>query len=252
MTNLNKAEHLIKKACEKIKYREDFPHLVCLPEVFNYRSLSLEDNQASAEEIPGGPAFNWACQIAEKLKIWLVAGSILEKDPSSQKPFNTCFVISPEGKLITKYRKINLFKLQLENSPELCEPSYRAAGKDIVNFETPFGKVGLGICFDLRFPEIFAKHRKDGCNIAILPSAFTYKTGQDHWDTLCKARAIETQMYFVAPNQSTDANCWGHSLIIDPWGEVLASLEGENEGYITTKINLSKVEEVRNRIPIKL
>jgi predicted amidohydrolase len=250
MTNLNKAEHLITEACQKTIHSAEIPHLVCLPEVFNFRSSSAEEGYLAAEEIPGGPTFNWACQIARKLNIWLLAGSILEKAPGEEKPYNTCFVVNPQGELVAKYRKINLFKLQLENAPELCEPKYRQAGKKLVSFQINDLKVGLAICFDLRFPEIFAGYRKQGCELIVLPSAFTYKTGQAHWEILCKARAIENQNFVIAPNQSTEANCWGHSCILSPWGEVINGLDEENEGFVSAELDFTEVKKIRERLPI--
>lgn len=258
MTNLSVAEHLIKEAClaaEDAVKSANLPHLVCLPEVFNLRAQSAEENNAAAEAIPGGHTFNWACQLASKLNIWLVAGSILEENPDSDKPFNTSFVISPAGELVAKYRKINLFRLAPDDnnqvqSSSLCEPNFRAAGHEQICFEAPWGKTGLAICFDLRFPELFVNYRKLDCNLVILPSAFTYKTGQAHWETLCKARAIENQMFFVAPNQSIEANCWGHSLIISPWGEVLATLSEEKEGFTQSKIDLKLLKKIREKLPM--
>ncbi len=251
MTNLTKAEELIRKAVLN-KPVSDISHLICLPEVFNFRSTSPEEGFLAAEEIPGGYTFKWAEALARELGIYILGGSILEKEPSSQsdKPFNTAFVVSPKGELITKYRKINLFKLQLENAPELCEPKYREAGSEIVSFEIDGIKIGLAICFDLRFPKIFTELRKTGCELMLLPSAFTYKTGQAHWETLCKARAIETQSFFAAPNQSLEANCWGHSLIINPWGELIATLEEENEGFISAELDFMEVQKIRERIPL--
>ena len=182
--------------------------------------------------------------------IWLIAGSILEKDPNGGNPFNTCFVINPKGELIAKYRKINLFQLHLENAPELCEPLYRQAGNQLCSFEIEGHKVGLAICFDLRFPEIFTTYTSQNCELIFLPAAFTYKTGMAHWEILCKARAIENQCFFVAANQSVQANCWGHSLILSPWGETLKSLKDEEEGFISCQIDLYEVQKVRQRLPL--
>lgn len=253
MTNLSRAEDLIKQACHSSKIKKtNLPHMVCLPEVFNFRSSSAEDNSKAAEEIPGGHAFNWASQIAKKHELWIVAGSILEVSENPSKPYNTSFVVNPAGELVTKYRKINLFKLNLENSPELCEPKYRSPGSELCTFETDFGKIGLAICFDLRFPEIFREYRKQGCELVLLPSAFTYKTGQAHWEVLCKARAIENQIFFGAINQSMDSNCWGRSMIISPWGDTLGTLSEQNFGFITETIDLDKVYEIRERLPINL
>jgi predicted amidohydrolase len=233
MTNLNQAEDLIQKACQRLQIKvaskannEQLPHLLCLPEVFNFRCNNPEENSKAAEDIPNGITFKWASEICQKYKIWLVAGSILESSDDFDKPFNTSFAVSPQGELISKYRKINLFRLQLEDTPELCEPKFRKAGSEIANFETPFGKIGIAICFDLRFPEIFRQQRKEGCKLVVLPSAFTYKTGQAHWEIL--------------------------SMIIDPWGQVKASLHEENAGFTTQEIDLDFVQQVQDRLPMNL
>ncbi len=254
MTNLNLAEHLIEKAvkAKQEAFGEKTPHLICLPEVFNFRSSEAMENNLAAEEIPSGHTFNWACQLARKFQIYLIVGSILEKNEN--KPFNTSFAISPAGELLAKYRKINLFELKNPDSslPDLCEPKYRSKGDKITTFETPFAKIGLGICFDLRFPEVFREYRRQNCDLIVLPSAFTYKTGQAHWEILCKARAIENQIFFVAPNQSIKANCWGHSLIINAWGETLNELSEEPEGFINAEIDLSKMRQIREYLKIQV
>ena len=284
--NLQKAQNLIEQAVAKLIQNDPdslkIPHLICLPEVFNFRSTNQEENYLAAESIPDGETFAWAAKIAKNHNIWLIAGSILENpesflssaaqvskdttdleassEPSipeafneviSNKPFNTSFALNPNGELIAKYRKINLFQLRGgEKNPELCEPLYRSAGLDKIYFDTPFGRIGLAICFDLRFPEIFSYYRKQNCDLIVLPSAFTYITGKDHWEILCRARAIENQVFLIAPNQSTNSKCWGQSMIVDPWGEILANLNQEAEGFITNQIDIEEVKKTREKLPI--
>jgi nitrilase len=251
--NLKNAALLIEKAHQKAKtkYIENYEHLICLPEVFNYRSEEAEQNNQNAENLKDGQTVLWAKELAAQHQIWLVAGSILEINPHCRKPFNTSFVINPSGELVCSYRKINLFTLQEENSPQLNEQKYRSAGENIVTFDSPFGRVGLAICFDLRFPALFSRMRDLGCDLVVMPSAFTYKTGQAHWETLCRARAIENQIFFVAPNQSIEAKCWGHSLVYDSWGELLGTLNEEVEAFLTVEIDKSKLTQVRNYLPMR-
>jgi len=253
--NLKEAENLILQACStKAHQTKKHSHLLCLPEVFNMRAQTAEENNAAAENIPDGQTYHWAAEMAKRFACYLLAGSILERN-DIDKPFNTSFVIDPQGRLVAKYRKINLFQFTPDNdaqqSASLCEPKFRSAGNKPVFFDAPWGRTGLAICFDLRFPELFVNYRKHDCKLVLLPSAFTYTTGQVHWETLCKARAIENQLFFVAPNQSGKANCWGHSCVINPWGQVVAMLEEEDKAYLQCEIDFSEVEIVRRKIDMQ-
>lgn len=258
--NLNLVESIIRDACKGVP--EGSNHLVCLPEVFNFYSYSIESkeerlqaaiqNSEIVEE--QSPTISWASSLAQELGIYLVAGSVLEYNPiEPARPFNTTCVFSPVGELVSKYRKINLFKLGAdpdtnEDARAIMESSCRTAGGELATFSIGQAKVGLGICFDLRFPHMFEEYRRSGCNIFVLPSAFLHQTGQAHWEILCRARAIENQSYFLAPNQHLQSKCFGHSMIVDPWGEVVAVLDSEQNGYISSELELRYIESVRNTI----
>jgi nitrilase len=183
------------------------------------------------------------CETARKRKIWL-AGSLLIKG-DAPLPHNTCVLVGPDGVIRTQYRKIHLFDM-----PGVAvESKVMAAGRDTVTTEIDGWRVGFAICFDLRFPALFAEQKAD---LYLVPSAFSAANGPAHWHLLVKARAVERQAYVVAPNQegklSTGMETWGHSLIVDPWGEVLA--ESKGEGAIATDITRERLAEIRKRLPM--
>ncbi|MDX1917725.1 MAG: nitrilase-related carbon-nitrogen hydrolase [Candidatus Caenarcaniphilales bacterium] len=250
--NLNKAESLVRKAVSESK-DSGLNHLICLPEVFNFRSDDPDLNNRQAEKLNTGTTSFWAADLAKELNICLVAGSILEQNPISSKPFNTSMVFGPQGECLGIYRKINLFKLCSEDSsaPSLNEPQFRSPGRDIFHFTFAGWQIGLAICFDLRFPKIFQRYRQEGCELVLLPSAFTYKTGEAHWEILCRARAIENQIYIAAPNQTTAAKCWGNSLIVSPWGEVLQIMDSEGEGHISQILDVEFLNSVQQSLPME-
>lgn len=264
--NLKNAEKLIREAAKKhVKNHtknsgEEIPHLVCLPEVFNFFAFGKNSEkknkhelfELNAEIIKDGMTSAWASSLAKELGIYLLAGSILEKNLEfSSKPFNTSAIFSPSGELLGSYRKINMFELRAEELT-IIESDHRTAGERPFCFNIGAFKIGLGICFDLRFPELFRHYRKLGCNLILLPSAFVYKTGSEHWEILCKARAIENQCFFAAINQSVRTNCWGHSMILDPWGKVLASLQEQNDSFTNALLDLSVCERIRKELPVNL
>lgn len=254
--NLKQAVKLINQA---IKRKAKF---IALPEVFNYRGNLIEAVKF-AESIPG-QSTNSISLLAKKHKVWILIGSMLEKVSSRDaisrvsikkniKPFNTSVLINPEGKIIAKYRKIHLFDIKLKGK-EILESSRNQAGKNpkLVNIEKV--KVGLSICYDLRFPELYRAYSKSGAKIICVPSSFTKPTGEAHWHTLIKARAIENLCYVVAPNQagtgSGGVKTYGHSLIVDPWGKVLAEASADNEEVIFAEIELDYLEKIRKNLPV--
>ncbi len=250
LQNLHRAQELIHAAC-KVQPSSDLPHLVCLPELFNFRSNDKRLAQEMAEQIPLGPSSIWASKLAKEMGVYLVAGSILELSPNPAKPYNTSAVFDPKGELVGFYRKQNLFQFTSpESRLELNEPDHRSAGREFFTFSFGDFTVGLGICFDLRFPAFFGQLAKSGVNLFVLPSAFTYRTGSAHWEILVRARAIETQSYFVAPNQTAETDCWGESLIVGPWGEILAKGSNAEDGFFTQVLDLSEVERVRASLPL--
>lgn len=226
-------------------------NVVALPEVFNCR-CSLEDMPKYLEDFNTSPSIKALQGMAQEFNFWILAGSLLLREDSAELPFNTSFVISPEGKLESKYSKIHLFKVQLDNK-KIDETERSQAGLKPVIAKLPEEiKLGMSICYDLRFPELYRIYSQEKVEILYVPSAFTKKTGEAHWEVLLRARAIENQAFVIAPNQCGEANGvenYGHSMIIDPWGNVLARASGDNEEVIYAEIDLDLLKNIRANIP---
>jgi len=228
-------------------------HLVALPEVFIWRGNKKIEREF-AETIPG-PTANHLAGLARDLKIFLLGGSILEAIAGSTKAYNTSLLFDPAGNLIAAYRKIHLFDVDLANGVSLRESETRSPGRDVVIVQTELGTMGLSVCYDLRFPELYRALADKGAHLMFVPSAFTALTGQAHWETLLRARAIENQTYIIAADQfgksAKSFECHGHSMIVDPWGTVLAELP-DGPGVITAEIDLDHLAKVRAELPALL
>lgn len=242
--NLRLAADLVTEAARK------GARLVALPELFSWQGSSREISSA-AESIPGPTSIRMA-QLAARLKIFLLCGSMLEQKPRGPRPYNTSFLINPAGRITGRYRKLHLFKIRVPNGIVLNEKAAYTAGTGIVTAPTPLGRLGFSICYDLRFPELYRALVDRGAVIIAVPSSFTFATGKDHWEVLLRARAIENQVYIVAPNQhGTDpqgTKRYGHSMIVDPWGKVLASRPAGN-GVICAEIDLEYLTQMRRNLP---
>lgn len=248
--NIADAVRLIKQAAASA------PDLIALPEYFAFLGNGPEDMQASAEELPaagetGGDAFATLSALAKDLGVTIHAGSICEKQ--GNRFYNTTIVFDPSGADVARYRKIHLFDVDVPGGASYRESDSVARGDQVVTYKAKDATVGCGICYDLRFPELFRALRDRGANVIVLPAAFTLMTGKDHWEVLLRARAIETQCYIVAPAQIfTHGNgkaCFGHSMIIDPWGQVIAMVPDE-VGIATATIDLARLETIRAKLPV--
>jgi predicted amidohydrolase len=190
--------------------------------------------------------------LARELRIYLVAGSILEEIPDSDKAFNTSLLFAPSGELLASYRKIHLFDVDLANGVSLRESATREYGASVAVVNTDLGTMGLTVCYDLRFPELYRDLAARGADLIFVPSAFTAFTGQAHWEPLLRARAIENQAYVIAPDQfgknPKSFETHGHSMIIDPWGQITAELPG-GPGVISAEIDLDYLARVRAELP---
>jgi predicted amidohydrolase len=197
---------------------------------------------------PALPAF---AALAEELGIWLLVGSLAIK-VSESKTANRSFLIDPKGRITARYSKIHLFDVDLPSGEKYRESNTVAGGDEAVLAETPWGKVGLTICYDVRFPQLYRALAQKGAFLLTVPSAFTETTGKAHWHTLLRARAIENGAFVVAPAQGgTHVNgrqTYGHSLIIGPWGEILAEA-GTDPGVIVAEIDPAAVTAARGRVP---
>jgi len=224
--------------------------LVALPELFNCLG-EPETIVAEAETIPG-PTSECMSQLAKKLNITLLAGSIAERCQQSPKIYNSSLLFSPEGRQLANYRKIHLFDIDIPDGVTFQESAFMAAGESIVVTDTPLGRIGQATCYDLRFPELFRRLVDADAKLCILPAAFTTATGRDHWEVLLRARAIENQVFIIAPNQhgrhSPTIHTYGHSLIVNSWGTVLATA-ADGEGVITAEIDFDFQTNTRTRLP---
>jgi predicted amidohydrolase len=242
--NVNEAVRWIRKAAS------DGAQLVALPEVFMWRGEKNNEREA-AEPLPG-PTSEAMASLARELEIHILAGSILEAIPESHKVYNTSLLFDPRGQLIARYRKIHLFDVDLANGVCARESETRAYGDTAVVAPTELCPMGLTICYDLRFPELYRTLAKQRAQLIFVPSAFTSYTGQAHWETLLRARAIENQVYVIAPDQfgknPKSFETHGHSMIIDPWGKILATL-ADGPGVIIGEIDLDYLMKVRAELP---
>ena len=243
--NIAKAVYFTKAA---IRNKARF---ILLPEVFNYRGRS-DRLRLVAEKIPGDSLTPFIV-LAKKHKVFILAGSVCEKLPGQSKVYNTSVLINPAGKIAAKYRKIHLFEAVIKNCVVKESESFLSGNKLAVTQIEEF-KVGLSICYDVRFPEFYRNYfKRRGVQVLCVPSAFTKTTGQAHWETLLRARAIENLCYVLAPNQVGRDNrgieTFGHSLIVDPWGKILAKADGKKEGNFYAKIDLVQVKKARAALP---
>lgn len=224
--------------------------LVVLPEMFAWRGPRANE-AAAAESIPG-PTSERLGALARELGVVLVGGSLLERATQADRYHNTCTVYGRDGALLASYRKLHLFDVDIPGHVTHRESDSKLAGEAVVTVATDAGTLGLGICYDLRFPELFRRLGAAGAEIVCLPSAFTFPTGAQHWEILLRARAIENQAYVVAPNQigrgPSGVQDFGHSLIVDPWGTPIARASNA-ETAITAEIDLDYLARVRRELP---
>lgn len=224
--------------------------LVALPEIWTYLG-NPDGNRANAEP-SDGPVAELLAERARKHRIYLHGGSYHQTEPGNPRVLNTALVFNPDGDLIAKYSKIHMFDVVLDGVATYEESATVAPGDEIVTFDMDGLRVGLAICYDLRFPELFRILALHGADVIVLPAAFTMTTGKDHWEVLIRARAIESGVYMVAPGQvGTDGNgkwCYGRSLIVDPWGTVLATAP-DMETVIEATVDRSYLAKIRRQVP---
>lgn len=222
---------------------------VLLPEYWPIMGMKESDKLGYAEEFDAGPIQDFMAGIAREHRIWLIGGTLPMVSPESGKVLNTMMVYDPDGKHVVRYDKIHLFSFT-KGAESYDEARTIVHGTRVATFDAPFGKVGLSVCYDLRFPELY--RAMGDCALIVMPAAFTYTTGKAHWEILLRARAIENQCYVLAAaqggNHPNGRRTWGHSMLVDPWGEVKAVLP-EGEGVVAGDIDPLHVQRVRESLP---
>ena len=230
--------------------------LVVLPEYFALMGLADTDKLAVAEAFGHGPMQGAVAQMAREAGVWLVAGTLPLAGQNPGRVRNSCLVFSPAGECVARYDKIHLF--QFDNGHEryaeadTVQPGQQPVTVQVQPREGPPWRLGLSVCYDLRFPELYRALAQAGADVLLVPSAFTATTGQAHWESLLRARAIENLAYVLAPAQGgthdNGRRTWGHSLFIDPWGEVLAQ-HAHGPGLVLGQLQRARLESVRAQLP---
>lgn len=253
--NLNTiAEQLAKLT--RPKGSEKPEHIVVLPECCLFFGANDKAQLSLAQQTTSNNELQLALsQLAKQFEVTLVGGTIPMLTESGNQFTNTSCAFNSQGELISRYDKIHLFDVNVaDNEKTYCESRYTQAGNKACIAKTPWANIGLSVCFDVRFPSLYQKLNKLNADIITVPSAFTRVTGKAHWQTLLQARAIENQVYIIAAGQEgvheNGRETWGHSMIISPWGEILACLE-EGEGIITTDFIPSEIKRIRASMPLK-
>ena len=231
----------------------DGVQLAVLPENFAIMGKHGRDKVAHAEQQGSGPIQAFLAQMSRQHEMWVVAGSIPLASPEEQRVYGACPVYNASGDEIACYRKIHLFDVKLPDLDESYLESHSMyPGDDLVCVDSPIGRIGLAICYDVRFPELFRRLVDDGATVFTVPAAFTQVTGEAHWHTLLRARAIENLAYVIAPGQYGDhadeRTTFGHSMIVDPWGRILAERPSGN-GFAAAEIDASLPEKLRAEFP---
>jgi deaminated glutathione amidase len=249
--NIAAAVELIERAVA-----EERPDWVCLPECFDFLGGTRAEKQAAAEVLGEGPAYGAMQSVAGRHGIFVHAGSILEKNTGDELIRNTTIVFDRSGNEVAHYRKIHMFDITAPDGSQYRESASFKAGDAIVTYDCEGIKVGCSICYDLRFPDLFQALAEKGAEMIALPAAFTLLTGKDHWEVLCRARAIETETYFCAAAQTGTyqvgndvRSSYGHSLVVDPWGHVTA-MASDGVGIVSTQIDRELVDKMRAEIPV--
>ena len=249
--NIAAARALIERAVA-----EEAPDWVLLPEQFDWAGGVKGDKAANAEPLPGGPAYSMAQELAAKHRIFVHAGSIMEKIAGDDRIHNTTVVFNRQGDEIARYRKIHLFDVTTPDGASYRESATVKAGEAVVTYDCEGVTIGCSICYDLRFPDLFQALAEKGAQVIALPAAFTLQTGKDHWETLLRARAIETETYVCASAQTgsfsvgnEQRQTYGHSLVADPWGHVVAKAS-DGVGVVSTRLDMAVLDRVRRLIPV--
>ncbi|KAK9158080.1 hypothetical protein Scep_004654 [Stephania cephalantha] len=248
-TNFNTCSRLVQDAVAA------GAKLLCFPENFSFVGSKDGESLTIAETLDG-PIMQRYCSLARESSIWLSLGGFQEKGPDEEHLCNTHVLIDDSGNIRSTYQKIHLFDVDVPGGAVYKESRFTTAGQDIIAVDSPMGRLGLTVCYDLRFPELYQQLRfQHQVQVLIVPAAFTKVTGEAHWEILLRARAIETQCYVIAPAQAGRHNekreSYGDTLIIDPWGKVVGRLPDRlSTGITVADIDFSLIDSVRTKMPI--
>lgn len=245
--NMAQARHLLDEALQ------NDPNIVAFPENMSLLTADSDLIRKSAETV-NGPTVSILREWAAEHDIWILAGSLPLKAPGG-KIYNSSVFFSPEGEIHARYDKIHLFDVEVKGDQKYLESNNVQAGSKVVAADTPWGTLGLSICYDIRFPELYRQLANKGSHCMFIPAAFTAITGAAHWDVLTRARAIENQCFVIAPGQTGSPypgrECYGHTRIVDPWGKIIAERPA-GIGVVWADLNYLDMEEIRARLPALL
>ncbi|MBU0654846.1 MAG: carbon-nitrogen hydrolase family protein [Gammaproteobacteria bacterium] len=246
--NLMEAGRLIKEAAGR------GAKLVVLPETFAIMGVHETDRVKAAEEYGNGPIQTFISQQAKKYGVWIVAGTIPVRSEDPERVYAASILYNEKGEIVARYDKIHLFDVMLgENQEVYTESDTTFPGQSPVVVDSPFGKLGMSVCYDLRFPELYRRLSAQGAQVLLVPSAFTELTGKAHWETLLRARAIENLCYVIAPGQGgyhvNGRTTYGHSMIVDYWGRV-RGVQERGTGIVVAEIDLASLEKTRKTFPV--
>lgn len=223
--------------------------IAVLPEMWNCPYSNQYFPQYAEEGI--GPTRQALTDMARENRIWLVGGSIPEQE--NGKIYNTAFIYDPEGKEVARHRKVHLFDIDVKGGQRFFESETFTPGNAITTFETPWGKMGLCICFDMRFPELARVMALEGAQVVFVPAAFNMTTGPAHWETMFRQRAVDNQIFTVGVSPARDEQgvyvAYGNSIVVDPWGAVVARMEGA-EHYQIVELDMDRVADIRAQLPL--
>eukprot|EP01038_Epipyxis_sp_PR26KG_P011933 gene11933-15974_t len=248
----------IENAAEAIE-KSRLDDIIVLPECWNspYSTASFPQYAEVVPPILGeptsvdSPSSHMLCTKAKNLGVWIVGGSVPEREGDNL--YNTCIIVNNQGKIVGKHRKLHLFDIDVPGKIKFKESDSLTAGQTPTIVDTPWGNIGIGICYDIRFPEYATLMRKMGARILIYPGAFNMVTGPAHWELLQRARAVDNQVFVVACSPARDTSgggyiAWGHSSIISPWGDIVATT-GSEEGIVKAELQLDQIDNMRDSIP---
>jgi predicted amidohydrolase len=254
MTSSHVVTDNLKAAGELLREAKDLGcDIACLPENFSFIGLRDADKLQVAEPDGEGAVQSFLTETARKLRMWILGGTIVIRGDTERRVANASLLIDDHGKRVARYDKIHLFDVTIPGRDEQYrESTHVTPGREAVIADTPVGRLGLSVCYDMRFPELYRELVSRGAEWLAMPAAFTVPTGRAHWETLLRARAIENLCYVVAPAQSgthtSGRETYGDTLIVDYWGQVLSRL-AKGSGVITAEIDLAKEAETRARFP---